>query len=59
MVDKYVPWLREELERYLNKYLGVADLTEAKQEYLMNYASKDGAPNNWKLNRYIWGNYNL
>lgn len=59
VVDKYVPWLREELERYLNKYLGVADLTEAKREYLMNYASKDGAPNNWKLNRYIWGIYNL
>ena len=25
----------------------------------MNYAHKEGAPNNWKLNRYIWGIYNL
>lgn len=59
VVDNDIPWLREELERYLNKYLGVADLTEAKREYLMNYTSKEGAPNNWKLNRYIWGIYNL
>ena len=58
-VDTDSPWFREELERYLNKYLGVADLTEAKREYLMNYTSKEGAPNNWKLNRYIWGIYNL
>ena len=59
VVDDKIPWLREELERYLNKYLGVADSTEAKREYLMNYAHKEGAPNNWKLNRYIWGVYNL
>ena len=58
-VDNDIPWLREELERYLDKYLGVADLTEAKREYLTNYAHKEGAPNNWKLNRYIWGIYNL
>ena len=25
----------------------------------MNYTHKEGAPNNWKLNRYIWGVYNL
>lgn len=59
VVDKKVPWLREELARYLDKYLGVADSTEAKREYLMNYKNKEGAPNNWKLNRYIWGVYNL
>ena len=58
-VDNDFPWLREELGRYLHTYLGVADLTEAKREYLMNYAHKEGAPNNWKLNRYIWGIYNL
>ena len=58
-VDNDIPWLREELERYLDKYLGVADIREAKREYLMNYTSKEGAPNNWKLNRYIWGIYNL
>jgi hypothetical protein len=59
VVDNDIPWLREELERYLNKYLGVTNLKEAKREYLMNYTSKEGAPNNWKLNRYIWGIYNL
>ncbi len=59
VLDKKVPWLREELARYLNKYLGVANLKEAKREYIMNYAHKGGAPNNWKLNRYIWGIYNL
>ena len=58
-VDQKTPWLREALGRYLYKYLGVADLTEAKREYLMNYTHKDGAPNNWKLNRNIWGIYNL
>ena len=58
-VDNDIPWLREELERYLDKYLGVADIREAKREYLMNYAHKEGAPNNWKLNRNIWGTYNL
>ena len=59
VLDKKVPWLREELARYLNKYLGVANLKEARREYLMNYTNKEGAPNNWKLNRYIWGVYNL
>ena len=59
VLDKKVPWLREELVRYLHKYLGVASLKEAKREYLMNYTHKEGAPNNWKLNRYIWGVYNL
>lgn len=58
-VDNDIPWLREELERYLDKYLGVADIREAKREYLMNYAQKEGAPNNWRQNRYIWGTYNL
>lgn len=58
-VDNKIPWFREELERYLHTYLGVADLTEAKREYLINYTHKEGAPNNWKLNRNIWGIYNL
>ena len=39
--------------------LGVADLTEAKLEYFENYDPKEGAPNDRKLNRYIWGIYNL
>ena len=58
-VDNKTPWLREELARYLNTYLGVANLKEAKWEYRMNYAPKIGASNNWKLNRNIWGIYNL
>ena len=59
VVDQNIPWFREAFERYLHIYLGVADIREAKREYLMNYAHKEGAPNNWKLNRYIWGVYNL
>ena len=59
VVDQNIPWFREAFERYLHIYLGVADIREAKREYLMNYAHKEGAPNNWKLNRYIWGIYNL
>ena len=58
-VDTMIPWLRDELKEYLDKYLGVKSIKEAKREYLMNYAHKEGAPNNWKLNRYIWGVYNL
>jgi hypothetical protein len=58
-VDNKIPWFREELERYLHTYLGVADLTEAKLEYFTNYDPKEGAPNDRKLNRYIWGIYNL
>ena len=58
-VDNKIPWFRYDVQRYLHTYLGVADLTEAKREYLMNYTHKEGAPNNWKLNRNIWGIYNL
>jgi hypothetical protein len=63
-VDQETPWLREALGRYLYKYLGVADLTEAKLEYFENYDPKDGAPNDRKLNRYIRklakdGNYKM
>ena len=58
-VDNNTPWLRGALKRYLNKYLGVANLTEAKLEYFENYDPKEGAPNDRKLNRYIGGIYNL
>ena len=58
-VDNNTPWLRGALKRYLNKYLGVANIIEAKLEYFENYDPKDGAPNDRKLNRYIWGIYNL
>lgn len=58
-VDTMVPWLREELKEYLHKYLGVKSIKEAKHELLMNYTNRVGAPNNWQLNQYIWGIYNL
>ena len=58
-VDNNTPWLRGALKRYLNKYLGVANIIEAKLEYFENYDPKEGAPNDRKLNRYIWGIYNL
>jgi hypothetical protein len=58
-VDTMVPWLRDELKEYLDKYLGVKSIKEAKQELLMNYTNRMGAPNNWQTNQYIWGVYNL
>lgn len=58
-VDTMVPWLREEMKEYLSKYLGVESIKEAKHELLINYTTKVGAPNNWQLNQYIWGIYNL
>ena len=36
-VDKVVPWFQMEIERYLEKYLGVQNLKEAELEYLNVY----------------------
>ena len=58
-VDTMVPWLRDEIKEYLHKYLGVGSIGEAKRELLMNYTTRVGAPNNWQINQYIWGIYNL
>lgn len=58
-VDTMVPWLRDEIKEYLHKYLGVGSIGEAKRELLMNYTARVGAPNNWRINQYIWGLYNL
>lgn len=58
-VDTEVPWLRDAIKEYLDKYLGVESTKEAKHEYMMNYASKLGAPNNRRVNQYIWGIYAL
>ena len=58
-VDTMVPWLRDEIKEYLHKYLGVGSIGEAKRELLMNYTARMGAPNNWQINQYIWGIYNL
>lgn len=58
-IDTMVPWLREAINDYLEKYLGVGSTTDAKREFVMNYAPKNGAPTNWKITQYIWGVYNL
>ena len=58
-VDSAIPWLRDEMKEYLHKYLGVESIREAKQELLMNYTNKAGAPQNWKINQYAWGIYNM
>ena len=58
-VDTEVPWLRDAIKEYLDKYLGVESTKEAKHEYMMNYASKLGAPNNRRVNQFIWGIYGL
>lgn len=58
-VDTMIPWLRDELKEYLDKYLGVKSIKEAKHELLMNYTNRMGAPNNWQTNQLVWGIYNL
>ena len=58
-VDSMVPWLRDEIKEYLHKFLGVASIREAKQELLMNYTNKVGAPHNWQINQYAWGIYTM
>lgn len=58
-VDSAIPWLRDEMKEYLHKYLGVESIREAKQELLMNYTNKAGAPQNWQINQYSWGMYNM
>ena len=58
-VDTMIPWLRDELKEYLDKYLGVKSIKEAKHELLMNYTNRMGAPNNWQINQLVWGVYNL
>ena len=58
-VDSMIPWLRDEIKEYLHRFLGVESVREAKQELLMNYTNKIGAPQNWKINQYAWGIYNM
>ena len=58
-VDSMIPWLRDEIKEYLHRFLGVESVREAKQELLMNYTNKAGAPQNWKINQYAWGIYNM
>lgn len=58
-VDSAIPWLRDEIKEYLDKFLGVRSIREAKHELLMNYTNKAGAPQNWLINQYAWGIYNM
>ncbi|WP_299095115.1 hypothetical protein [uncultured Bacteroides sp.] len=58
-IDNHIPWLQMEMERYLNKYLGVKDRNEAEKELLQIYGKKVGAKANPKVARYIWGTYHL
>lgn len=58
-IDTMVPWFRDAINDYLKKYLGVESVRDAKREFSINYAPKNGAPSNWIITQYIWGIYNL
>ena len=58
-VDSMRPWLQMELERYLDKYLGVKDVNEAEKELLAVYGGKYGRKQNKDEARIIWGTYHL
>lgn len=58
-VDTEIPWLQMELERYLDKYLGVNNVVEAKEELETIYKSKAGPKKNIELARVIWGTFHL
>ena len=58
-VDTTRPWLQMELERYLDKYLGVKDVKEAEKELSVVYYGKLGPKLNKDEARIIWGTYHL
>lgn len=58
-VDNQRPWLQMELERYLDKYLGVKDVREAEKELLVVYGGKCGPKLKKDEIRIIWGTYHL
>jgi len=58
-VDKELPWLQMELERYLDKYLGVEDVAEAEDELKTLYKGKAGPRQNIETARVIWGTFHL
>ena len=58
-VDANRPWLQMELERYLDKYLGVKDVKEAEKELSVVYYGKLGPKLNKDEARIIWGTYHL
>ena len=48
-VDTEIPWLQMELERYLDKYLGVNNVVEAKEELETIYKGKAGPKKNIEI----------
>lgn len=58
-VDTNRPWLQMELERYLDKYLGVKDVKEADRELSVVYYGKLGPKLNKDEARIIWGTYHI
>ena len=58
-VDTKRPWLQMELERYLDKYLGVKNVKEAEKELLVIYGGKLGPKLNKDEAQIIWGTYHL
>ncbi|MCR4583766.1 MAG: hypothetical protein K5764_09505 [Prevotella sp.] len=58
-VDANIPWLQMELERYLDKYLGVKNVAEAEEELKLIYGVKAGPKQNTEMSRVIWGTFHL
>jgi hypothetical protein len=58
-VDTEIPWLQMELERYLDKYLGVKNVVEAEEELETIYKGKAGPKQNIEMARVIWGTFHL
>ena len=58
-VDTMFPWLQMAIDEYLDKYLGVKDVKEAKRELNTIYYKKVGAKLDTKEATYMWGTYHL
>lgn len=58
-IQTMYPWFEKMLDRYLNKFLGVGDMDEAKKELQQIYGKKVGAKLNETAARFIWGTYHL
>lgn len=58
-IDEQTPWFQVALDRYLEKYLGVKSVKEAKQELNVVYGKTVGAKPNVTAIRYMWGTYHL
>lgn len=58
-IQTMYPWFEKALDRYLNKFLGVANVEEAEKELQQIYGQKVGAKLNETAARIIWGTYHL